>query len=203
MLDGCLASSDHCANKTSPRSDQRSRFRSSSASLGLGRLAVVLSCKSESSKTAGRITLRQISRPGKGIGMKSMQKRAFRGLSARGSILIGLIVIASTLAGAQNGSVWETKKSAWQLLNADQLKDVFKFAEDYKTYLRVARSALTSAGEVIRLARASGFQDFHDRSQVKPGARLIFNNRDRAVILALVGSDPLTAGSRVIGTHHD
>jgi len=136
--------------------------------------------------------------------MNSRQQLAFGpARCAAGSILIGLTVLASTVAIAQNGSIWETKKSGWQLLNADQLKDVFKFAEDYKAYLRVARSALTSAGEVIRLARGSGFQDFHEHSQIKPGAKLIFNNRDRAVILAIIGSDPVTMGSRVIGTHHD
>src|SRR5215831_14258940 len=69
--------------------------------------------------------------------------------------------------------------------------------------MRVARSALTSTSEVVRLARASGFVDFRDQSQVKTGARLIFNNRDRALILAVIGSDPVTTGSRVIGTHHD
>jgi aspartyl aminopeptidase len=115
-----------------------------------------------------------------------------------------LFLTASTAtAVAQDGSVWETKKSGWSLLDADQRKDVSKLAEDYKAYLRIARSALTSAAEVMRMARAAGFQDFRDASQVKPGARLIFNNRDRAVILAIIGSSPLTAGSRVIGTHHD
>ena len=121
----------------------------------------------------------------------------------RRSTGLSLAVLVSTVAIAQDGSIWEKKKSAWQLLGGDQRKDVFKFAEDYKAYLRVARSALTSTSEVVRLARASGFVDFRDHSQVKTGARLIFNNRDRALILAVIGSDPVTTGSRVIGTHHD
>jgi aspartyl aminopeptidase len=119
------------------------------------------------------------------------------------AVSLTLLLIAATLAVGQNGSVWETKKSSWSLLDPDQRKDVFKFAEDYKAYLQVARSALTSAAEVMRMARAAGFQEFRDPAQVKPGARLIFNNRDRALILAAIGSDPVVAGSRVIGTHHD
>lgn len=115
-----------------------------------------------------------------------------------------LICIASTVVLlAQDGSVWEKKKSAWQLLTPTQRTEVFAFAEDYKNYLRIARSAETSTREVIRQARANGFSDFKDSSQVKPGARLIFNGRDRAVILVIVGSEPMTNGSRVIGTHHD
>ena len=44
----------------------------------------------------------------------------------------------------QNGSAWDTKKSGWQLLSAPQRQEVFDFAEKYKSYLRVARTALTT-----------------------------------------------------------
>jgi aspartyl aminopeptidase len=117
------------------------------------------------------------------------------------TFVIGLLVLNFTCP-AQDG-VWATKKSGWQLINADQRRAVTALAEDYKTYMRVAKTALTSTREVIRLARAAGFSDFTQASQVKPGARLIINGRDRAVILAVIGSEPLTSGSRVIGTHHD
>ena len=38
---------------------------------------------------------------------------------------------------------------------------------------------------------------------MKPGARLIIPARDRAVLLAVIGSEPIVNGSRVIGTHQD
>ncbi len=101
------------------------------------------------------------------------------------------------------GSMWESRKSAWEQLAPGQKDDVFRFADGYKSYLTVSRSALTSTREVLRLAKAAGFSDFTDAAQVKPGARLIVNGHDRAVILVAVGSEPLVSGSRVIGTHHD
>jgi len=115
--------------------------------------------------------------------------------------LIG--VIAAVTALAQDGEVWDAKKSGWQLINEQQRSAVFALCEEYKAYLRVAKSALTSTREIIRQARAAGFSDFTDAAQVKPGARFIVNGRDRAVILAVIGSEPITAGSRVVGTHHD
>ncbi|HLG15782.1 MAG TPA: peptidase M18 [Blastocatellia bacterium] len=115
-----------------------------------------------------------------------------------------LIATAIAINGlAQEGSVWATRKSGWQLLQGDQRAEVTQFAENYKTYLRLARSALSSTREVARMAAVGGFAEFKDASQVKPGARLIFKGRDRAIILAVVGSEPITNGSRVIGTHHD
>ncbi|HJQ25851.1 MAG TPA: peptidase M18 [Blastocatellia bacterium] len=122
---------------------------------------------------------------------------------ARQLVCALLCVLVSQTCFAQSGSVWETKPSGWQQLSAPQRQEVFDFAEKYKAYLRVARTALTSTREVIRAARAAGFADFTEAAQVKSGARLIINGRDRAVILAVIGSTPITAGSRLVGTHHD
>jgi aspartyl aminopeptidase len=113
-----------------------------------------------------------------------------------------LISVCSLVFG-QEGGVWATKKSGWQLLSSAQRSEVFEFAEAYKGYLRNAKSALTSTREIIQRARAAGFVEFKGASQVRAGGRLIFSDRGRALILAVIGSEPLLAGSRVVGTHHD
>lgn len=125
-------------------------------------------------------------------------------------ILCLALALAGSLASGRSpaqehkpAGVWENRKSAWEALSPSERSTVTAFAERYKDYLRVARSALTSTREVLRQAHAAGFADFRDPSQVKPGARLAINARDRAVILAVVGSDPIVSGSRVVGTHHD
>jgi aspartyl aminopeptidase len=119
--------------------------------------------------------------------------------------VVGFIVCAmlNPLTFAQDGSVWTTKRSGWQLLTQAQRKEVFDFAESYKSYLRVARTAATSTKEILRLAKASGFVEFNESTPVKPGARLIFNSHDRALILAIIGSEPVSTGSRLVATHHD
>lgn len=116
-------------------------------------------------------------------------------------LLAGLLTSANV--HGQDGSVWATKKTGWQLLSAPQRQEVSDFAEKYKNFLHVARTAMTSNREVIRQARAAGFADFTEPAQVKPGARLILNGRDRAVILAVIGTEVLTAGSRLVAAHHD
>jgi aspartyl aminopeptidase len=113
-----------------------------------------------------------------------------------------MVVAVATLAESE-GSVWATKKSAWLLLKPGQREQVFQFADDYKAYMRVAKTALASTSEVTRLAKAAGFTEFTGPGQIKPGARLIFPARGRAVVLVVIGSEPLVNGSRVIGTHHD
>lgn len=105
--------------------------------------------------------------------------------------------------GQTKEGAWPKKKSPWVLLVPAERTQVQEYSEDYKRYLNVARSALGSTKEVIRRARASGFAEFTKPEQVKPGARLIIPNRERSLILAVIGSEPITEGSRAVGTHHD
>jgi aspartyl aminopeptidase len=100
-------------------------------------------------------------------------------------------------------TIWDAKKSGWDLVNPEQRKEVFAFNDGYKDYLKTARSAYFSTKEVMKRAREAGFVDFTTPSQVKPGARLIANGRDRAVMLVVVGSEPLASGLRVLAAHHD
>jgi len=119
-----------------------------------------------------------------------------------------LLLVSSSLTAAKAqeddaGDGWSKKKSAWLLLTPTDRDQVKEFAEDYKAYLNVARTALGSTREVIRRAKAAGFAEFTDPKQIKPGSRLIIPNRDRSLILAVIGSEPIVDGSHVVGTHHD
>ena len=89
------------------------------------------------------------------------------------------------------------------MLSGDQKNQVMQFADPYKDYLRHAKSASLSARELMRLAHEAGFADFTSPSQVKPGARLILNNRDRSVLFAVIGTDSIESGSRMVAAHED
>jgi aspartyl aminopeptidase len=123
-------------------------------------------------------------------------------LGAVGLFLMFWGLLSAGVAQDEAGA-WSKKKEAWVLLSSAERQQAQEFAEDYKAYLNLARSSLASTREVIRRAEAKGFVEFTKPEQVKPGARLIIPNRDRALILAVIGSDPITESSRVVGTHQD
>lgn len=118
--------------------------------------------------------------------------------------LAGAFVSLVPLALAQDeGDAWGKKKSSWLLLSQAERSRAMEFAEDIKNYLNTARSAYTSNREIIRRARAAGFAEFTKPEQVKVGARLIVPNRDRSLVLVVIGSEPVVEGSHVVGTHQD
>ena len=100
-------------------------------------------------------------------------------------------------------TVWEGKKSGWELATAEQRKEIFTFNDGYKAFLKAARSAYFSTREMTRQAKAAGFVEFTSAAQVKPGAKLFVNSRDRGLMLVVVGSEPMASGLRVVATHHD
>ena len=124
--------------------------------------------------------------------------------------LVLLLVILGLAGGVtlrmfadSEGDAWANKKSAWLMLTPAERSQVTDFAEDFKSYLNVARTAEGSTREMVRRAKGAGFAEFSNAVQVKPGARLIIPDRSRALILAVIGSEPIVEGSRVVGTHHD
>lgn len=120
------------------------------------------------------------------------------------AFLLTISTSFSTRTSAQDeGDAWAKKKSSWLLLIPSERTKVQDFSEDYKNYLNIARSALGSTREVLRRAHAAGFTEFSKPEQVTPGARLLIPNRDRSLILAVIGTDPILDGSRVVGTHQD
>jgi aspartyl aminopeptidase len=98
---------------------------------------------------------------------------------------------------------WANKKSAWVTLTPAERGQVSEFAEDYKSYLNIARTAEGSTREMVRRAKAAGFSEFTGAAQVRPGARLIIPDRDRALILAVIGSEPIVESSSVVAAHQD
>ena len=108
------------------------------------------------------------------------------------------IALASMLSGQEAksaGSAWDSRKSAWEQLKPGQKDDVFRFADGYKDYLRVARSAL--------LLDPRGDCDWRrppaSRSSRPPrrssrARSLIVNSRDRALMLVVVGLRPHRRG---------
>ena len=126
------------------------------------------------------------------------------------NLLLAALLAAPSLLHSQESKeapVDDTGKvaarSAWLTLTPDQKSTVMAFAEPYKAYLRQAKSAGLSEAALSTLAQQSGFVPFTSPTQVKPGARLIVNNRDRAVAFVVVGTEPIERGSRMVATHED
>ena len=77
------------------------------------------------------------------------------------------------------------------------------YAALYKEFLSEGRTEVTVVEESIRLAEQQGFRALSENSNLTPGAKFYLNNRDRALVLFVVGQQPLREGLRIIAAHID
>jgi aspartyl aminopeptidase len=116
-------------------------------------------------------------------------------------VLAFLLVFASNVHAQDFGF-----DSAWPDLDASERADVMAFGEDFKQFMDTARSHMWFVREGIALAEAEGFRAWSadvSSADMPPGSRWYAVNRDRTLVLFIVGSEPIEAGLRVVNTHID
>ncbi|MBZ5554495.1 MAG: peptidase M18 [Acidobacteriia bacterium] len=114
-----------------------------------------------------------------------------------------MLASTSTTGQAQDAGDWSAKKSGWQQLTEADRTVMDSLNGDFKRFLNASKTELMATREAIPRAESAGFEIFSEQTSVVPGKKLIFNNRDRALILVVVGREPLASGLHIIGTHID
>ena len=95
------------------------------------------------------------------------------------------------------------RKNAGLVLDDDGIKKCDKFCEGYKTFLDAAKTEREAVLISIELAKANGFTEFVPGKALNPGDRIYYNNRGKAIIFAVIGTEPLDAGARIAAAHID
>ena len=101
----------------------------------------------------------------------------------------------------------ENKKNAWLKYEEEGKKELFDFCEGYKNYLSVGKTERECVFEAIRLAEAKGYRNLEDiiknNEVLKAGDKVYSNNKDKSLVLYLIGNEPIESGMRIIGSHVD
>ena len=82
-------------------------------------------------------------------------------------------------------------KSVWQRMDETERKAVMDYGEKYKAFLDTARTERLAAKEIIRQAEAKGFKPVYDMKSLKAGDKVYWNQKDKSVILAVIGEEPV------------
>lgn len=94
-------------------------------------------------------------------------------------------------------------KHACKVIDEAELAAVDSFAEGYKAFMSKCKVEREVVEYVCDLAAANGFVPFDSKAQYKPGDKVIYNNRGKAVILAVIGQKPVEEGVRIAAAHID
>lgn len=76
-------------------------------------------------------------------------------------------------------------------------------AKEYMAFLKAAKVPLQRTRYLSGMLERAGFKRYTPAERWKPGARFYLVNRERAMMLVVVGDRPLDEGIRMIGAHLD
>lgn len=96
------------------------------------------------------------------------------------------------------------QKNGYDIIDTDERVRCEEYNKGYMDYLDVARTEREAVTEAIRLAEEAGFVPMTaDMGPIQPGQKVYYNNRDKALILAVGGKLPMTAGTVIAAAHVD
>lgn len=94
-------------------------------------------------------------------------------------------------------------KSAWELADAKLREKYFAFAGEYANFLDVARTERLAVDKLKELAEKEGFVSIDKVKAWKAGQKIYAINRNKNILLAVLGKEPLEAGVNLVASHLD
>lgn len=95
------------------------------------------------------------------------------------------------------------KKNGALRLDEQQWTEVNSFCGGYQRFLNRARTEREAVEVILSEAEQHGFVPFSPKASYHAGDKVYLNNRDKSVILAVIGEEPLEQGVHVVAAHLD
>ncbi len=95
------------------------------------------------------------------------------------------------------------KKHAASVIDDAETAKAMDFAEGYKKFLNDNKTEREVASFMIAEAKKRGFVEFDKFGTYKPGDKVYYFNRKKAVILAVIGKKSIAEGAHIAAAHID
>ena len=99
--------------------------------------------------------------------------------------------------------LFKQNKNGYLKARKEDLEQISDFAKNYADFLDHSRTERLFVKNAIELATKNGFTEFNPDKQYSAGERVYLNNRGKAVILAVIGTQPITNGVMIAAAHVD
>lgn len=94
-------------------------------------------------------------------------------------------------------------ETVWQRMNDEERAACQAYGDRYKAFLNTARTERLASREIVRQAEAAGFRPLSEYTSLTPGDKVYYHHKHKAVIMAVIGTDNLTTGLKMVGSHID
>ena len=100
-------------------------------------------------------------------------------------------------------SILAAPKNGFTRVNAEQRAEIDAYCKRYMAFMDEAKTEREATDWAIREAEKNGFVPFVPGMAVNPGDKIYYNNRGKAIALAVIGTEPLNKGANICAAHVD
>ena len=94
-------------------------------------------------------------------------------------------------------------KNGYELISEQQRADMNTYAKGYMAFMDACKTERESTAWAIAEAEKRGFVPFTTGMELKAGDKIYYNNRDKSIILAVIGTESLAKGANICAAHMD
>ena len=94
-------------------------------------------------------------------------------------------------------------KNGYARITPEQREEMNAYCRRYMAFMDACKTEREATAWAVREAEKRGYKPFAPGMDVKPGDKIYYNNRDKAIALAVIGTDSLTKGVNICAAHVD
>ncbi len=94
-------------------------------------------------------------------------------------------------------------KNGYTRITAEERQEMERFAKCYMAFIDECKTEREATAWAVREAEKRGYKPFTPGMEAKPGDKIYYNNRDKAIALAVIGTEPLNQGANICAAHVD
>ena len=100
-------------------------------------------------------------------------------------------------------SLLASPKNGYTKLTAEQRTEMEDYAKRYMAFMDAAKTEREATDWAVAKAEEHGFKPFAPGMSVQPGDKIYYNNRGKAIALAVIGTESLSQGANICAAHVD
>ena len=94
-------------------------------------------------------------------------------------------------------------KNGWESIPETEKKSAIRFCDGYIRFLNECKTERECVSYAVQKAEDAGFKPLSKVKTLKAGDKVYFVNREKNIILAVIGSKKISEGVNVVGAHID
>ena len=94
-------------------------------------------------------------------------------------------------------------KNGYAALTDEQRAEMESYCKRYAVFMDACKTEREATAWTVAAAKAGGFEEMVPGKDIKPGDKVYFNNRDKSILLAVIGSESLAQGANICAAHVD